>query len=180
MTEIARFLVELLTTLWPFRQVEQWERGVRFWCNRPVATVEPGIYLVVPYWGDVCAVSTVPAVITTPLCTITLTDGATLSYSLSGEVEVTDPQAALCEIDSHEETSLELLTAIPAEALAEMDASRLAPDARGRLLAALRTRVNTELRRYGINVRALRFTNFALNLRTYRLLTDRSGLPDKW
>ncbi len=172
MTEIARFVVELLTTLWPFRQVEQWERGVRFWCNRPVGVVGPGIYVVLPYWGDVCAVSTVPGVITTPLCTITLTDGATCTYSLSGEVEVTDPQSALCDIDNHEETTLELLTAIPAEALADMDVARLAPDARGRPLGSLRTRVDTELRRYGINVRALRFTNFALNLRTYRLLTD--------
>jgi regulator of protease activity HflC (stomatin/prohibitin superfamily) len=92
---------------------------------------------------------------------------------------VTDAQAALCEVDEYEETSQELIQSIPAEALAEMDVARLAPDARGRLLAALRTRVNTELRRYGMEVSALRFTNFALNLRTYRLLTDASG-AGKW
>ena len=122
----------------------------------------------------------VPAVITTPLCTITLTDGATCTYSMSATLCVTDAQLALCSVDEYEETSQELITSIPAEALAEMDASRLAPDARGRLLAALRTRVNTELRSYGMDVKALRFNNFALNLRTYRLLTDRGSTSDGW
>jgi regulator of protease activity HflC (stomatin/prohibitin superfamily) len=180
MTELARFLIELLTTLWPLREVQAWSKGVRFWLNRPVAVLSPGVHWVVPYFGDVRDVSVVPAVITTPLSTITLGDGATCTYSLSATIAVTDPQAALCEIDDYMETSQELITSIPAEALADMDVGRLAPEARGRLLASLRTRVNTELRRYGMEVSALRFTNFALNLRTYRLLTDSSGLPAKW
>ena len=65
------------------------------------------------------------------------------------------------------------------EALADMDVSRLEPAARGRLLASLRTRVNTELRRYGIEVEALRFVNFALGLRTLRLLTDARAADEK-
>jgi hypothetical protein len=171
-TELWRFLIELVQTLWPLREVEQWERGVRFWCRRPVGTVGPGLHMVLPYFGDVRAVSTVPAVITTPLLTITLSDGATCTYGLSATVGVTDPQAALCEVDDYTETSQELLTSIPAEALATMDTARLAHDARGRLLAALRTRANTHTQRFGVEVRELRFTTFALNLRTYRLLTD--------
>lgn len=180
MADLARFLLELIQTLWPLREVSAWSRGVRFWINRPRGTVGPGIYWVVPYLGDVRDVPVVPAVITTPLCTITLSDGQTCTYSLSATVVVTDPVAALCEIDDYTETTQELLTSIPAEALADMSASRLQPEARGRLLAALRTRVNTELRRYGVEVTALRFTNFALGLRTLRLLTDAPAPSRTW
>lgn len=180
MTELARFLIELLTTLWPLREVEAWAQGVRFWLNRPVGVLGPGIHWVVPYFGDVRAVSVVPAVISTPLSTITLTDGMTCTYSLSATIEVTDPQAALCTIDDYMETSQELLTSVPAEELATMDRERLEPDRRGRLLLSLRTRVNNELAAHGMRVTALRFTNFALNLRTYRLLTDSSQPTPGW
>ena len=180
MTELARFLIELLQTLWPLREVNAWSKGVRFWFNRPVGVVGPGVYWVLPYFGEVREVSCVPAVIATPLSTITLTDGMTYTYSLSATIEVTDPQAALCAIDDFMETSQELITSIPAEELATMDRERLEPERRGRLLLSLRTRVNNELSQYGMNVTALRFTNFALNLRTYRLLTDSSQPSSHW
>lgn len=180
MTELARFVVELLQTLWPLREVSAWCQGVRFWLNRPVAVLEPGVYWVVPYFGDVREVSVVPAVITTPMCTITLADQATCTYALSATIKVIGPREALCEIDDYLETSQELLTAIPAEVLSEVESAKLAPLARGRLLGGLRTRLNNELRPAGMEITALRFTNFVIGAKTYRLITDNSGLNSQW
>ncbi len=179
MTDLARFLIELLQTLWPLRQVDQWESGVRFWLGRTVGIVGPGFYWVIPYFGDVKPVSVVPAVLSTPLLTITLVDGKTCTYSLSAVLKVVDAELALCAVDDYTETSQELLTSIPAAALAEVAAERLEPDSRGRLIAALRKQVNTELKEYGLEVSSLRFTNFALNLKTIRLLSG-AGEVTNW
>jgi regulator of protease activity HflC (stomatin/prohibitin superfamily) len=178
--ELIRLLMEIITTLWPLREVHAWEMGVRFWCNRPTHTVGPGIYWVLPYIEEVRGTSTVPAVVTTPMSVLTLQDGTTLNYSVSATVEIIDAIKALVEIDDAHETAQELITARIAEYMAGLDPKRLEADARGRLLAALQKVCNTELNQYGINVKALRFTNFALNLRTYRLLTDSSGLSSAW
>lgn len=180
MTDFARFLIDLLTTLWPLRQVNPGCKGVRLWRNHPVAELGPGIYVVLPYFGEIIEVSVVPAVITTPLSTITLLDGATLAYSLSATLQVVDPTKATCEIEDYRETAQELITAVPAEVLATLPAEKVDPDNRARLLGTLKRRVNAELADYGIEVRELRFTNFASNLRTYRFLTDSSGLSSGW
>lgn len=180
MADLLQVIVNIVQFLWPFREVEQWERGVYYVFGHYWITVGPGRWPVIPYFMDVRAVSIVPAIVTTPMLTITLTDGRTLTFSAAATVEVADAADALNLIDDYTETTQELLGARIAEKLAEVDAGRLDTGSRKRLLTDLTRWIDDETRQYGVRVTALRFTNFAVNLRTYRLLTDSAVPATAW
>jgi regulator of protease activity HflC (stomatin/prohibitin superfamily) len=173
LSDLLQTIVGIAQYLWPFREVQHWERGAYMFFGRVFAVVGPGRWPVVPYFMDVIAVTTVPAIISTPLQTITLSDGhSTLTYSASALVRVIDVRAALVNIDSYEQTSQELLAAELAKELADADADRLTSDKRGRLITTIKNRISSETEKFGVVCEGLFFTNYAINLRTYRLLVD--------
>lgn len=178
MAELVKLLVELLTMLWPFRIVWRWQRGVYFVSGRDVATVGPGLKLVFPFLTDVKMVSIVPEVYTTPLQIVTLRDGRSLNFSASVTVVVRDARAAYTKIGHWAETVVELAAAVLAAELADVEVERLDPKRgrRDRLLAELQGSINETIREYGLEVITLRMNNFAIGLRTLRLLLDRAVL----
>lgn len=179
MNDLLQTLIAVLQYSWPFRAVESWERGVYFVFGYRWRVVGPGRWPIVPFFMDVRPVSIVPAVLGTPLLTITLRDGRTLTFSAAATVCVTDAWKAF-EVDDYDETTRELVGARLAEKLAEVDAARVDPDNRRRLMGDLIRWLNDETKEYGVAVRALRFTNFSVNLRTYRILTDTAVAADAW
>jgi hypothetical protein len=174
--ELVQLLIQIAEFAWPFRAVEQWEVGCYFVLGRYWRTVGPGRWPVLPFFMDVRAVSTVPAIVGTPLLTITLTNSDTLTFSAAATVRVDDAAAALNRIDDYTQTTQELLGATLAARLADVEATRLDAAGRRRLLTDLVRWLDAETREYGVRVIGLRFTNFAINLRSYRLLID-AALP---
>jgi len=174
MEGLVRLIVEIVQYIWPFREVQHWERGVYMVMGRARWTVGHGRWPVVPYFMDVIAVTTVPAMISTPLQTITLANGQTLTYSASAMVVVEDARAALIRIDSYQQTTQELLAAHLASEMATVDVARMDAERRGRLLSSLVKALDKETSAYGVRCTGLMFTNFAVNLRAYRLLMDSS------
>ena len=184
--------IDWVGELWPFQQVDQWERGVMFFLGRVVDAgwlswiadllhlpfrdgsghLLPGLYAFVPWFMDIATVDVVPVPIGTPLLNITLTDTKTLSWSATYIVRVFHPKNALCEVDDYQESTGEIITSRISEKLAEVDATRIDPEKRKRLLADLLRWVNDDTREFGVEVRAIRFTNFAIDQKAYRLLTD--------
>jgi hypothetical protein len=176
MGELVQLLIQIAEFAWPFRSVEQWERGVYYFFGKCWKTVGPGRWPVIPFFMDVRAVSMAPAIIGTPLLTITLSDNRTLTFSVAAVVKVERADDALNEIENYMETTQELLGARVAEKLAEVDAARIDATGRKRLLTDLTRWLDDETEAYGVRVTGLRFTNFAINLKTFRLLTD-TALP---
>jgi regulator of protease activity HflC (stomatin/prohibitin superfamily) len=173
-------LITVFQYLWPFRAVEQWERGVYYFFGRAFTEVGPGRWPVIPYFMDVMGVGIVPADIGSPLLTVTTVDGNTLTFSVAATVQVFDATKAANEIHDVQSTTLERLGALCAARLAEVSPERVAPDNRRRLLGDLKRHVNAELGVFGVRVNALRFTNFGVNLRTFRLLTDTAMVSSGW
>jgi len=174
MTEFLRLLGEWVTYLFPLRRVDQWEAGVCLVCGRFWRTVGPGVYLVVPWFMDVVSVNTVPGVYMTPLQTVTLRDGSALTFSAAIEVQVEDAGRAHCQIEAYSETVTEQARGLLAERLADVDPARFDP-ARGkrdRLMTELLEELNHTTREYGVWVRRLWFPNWALGVKTYRLLGE--------
>jgi regulator of protease activity HflC (stomatin/prohibitin superfamily) len=95
-----------------------------------------------------------------------------LSFAASATVRVVDVKAALNAVDNYTETVQELLGAVLADKLAEVDADRLTPQKRGRLFADLRRWVAEEAIPYGIEVKRVRFTSFITNAKAHRLIID--------
>lgn len=180
MAELLHLILEVLKFLWPLRLVDQWERGVWYVCGHYWRTVGPGVFPVLPWFMEVRPVNMVPAIHGTPLQTVTLRNKAQLTYSATVTVQVEDPAKALNEVDQWHETVIELVAGTLAERLAEADPERFDPDRRKRqrLLEELRAELDGEAQKWGVRVRVLRFNNFAIGVRTHRLLVERATMRD--
>jgi regulator of protease activity HflC (stomatin/prohibitin superfamily) len=177
-SEVIRLVIDVLRTAWPLRIVYGWERGVYLFCGRAVCTLGPGIKLVCPGLSDVRPVSIVPWIAITPLQSVTLRDGSTLTYSATLTVVVRDPEAAYTRIDHYHDTVIELSARIVSEELeaAEIDRFEREYGKRARLMEAIREKINAECGRYGLEVQKLGMNNFVRGVRTVRLLLDRAVL----
>lgn len=178
MTDILRLLVDCASYIWPFRIVHQWERGCYYIFGKHIWTVGAGIYPVIPFFMDVKEISVVYQVIDLPLQSITVqtADSKTevLTFSANVGISIFDAGLAFNAIDDYRNTVRKSCAGHLAEKLSTMDANRLTVEARGRLLAALRTTLNTEFRPYGIQVDDLRFTDYVPSAPVYRLFNDQT------
>lgn len=180
-------VIEFLERFWPLVKVDHCERGTLYvlgkarrsylWIKQPL---NPAVYAIIPWFMEITTVSVVPTPISSPLLNITLRDGRTLSYSVTAIVRVTDPWKALNEIDDYTESTAELVASRVSEKLAEVDGSRVDPENRKRLLTDLKRWINDDTNAFGVEVVDLRFTNFAINQKAYRLLTDTALSSPAW
>jgi regulator of protease activity HflC (stomatin/prohibitin superfamily) len=177
--ELLRLALDSVSYLWPCRLVDKWERAVYSVCGRWAFEVGPGVYPIIPWFCEVRQFSVVPAILGTPRQDITLSDGSTLTFSATAKVRVVNALLACISVDDYHETTQELIGSVLAEKLAEVDAARLTPEKRGRLIADLRRWINGESQQWGIEVSDLRFTTFVLNVRLYRLMLE-SGAVAPW
>lgn len=171
-TEFGRFLVEVLQYVWPFRVVYEWERANYYVCGKMWKTTGPGLKLVVPFFTDLRSEGVVPTVFTTPLQSIQLKDGSTLTFSAAITLEIVDLDKAYNKVQSWDQTTVELTSGILAEKLADTDVEKLEQAYRGRLIGGCTQTLNNALGDLGVKVTALRFNNFVRNMRVYRLLND--------
>jgi regulator of protease activity HflC (stomatin/prohibitin superfamily) len=183
-------VIVVIKYLWPFRKVEQFERGVlyvwaRHWKHWPARkgdrTVGPGIWPVLPYFTEVRAATSVFGVTGTPLLQITAQDGTPITFSAAMTWRIYNAAHAWNNVDRVLETGQELLAAVTAERLAEVKPHRLDGDHRRRLIKSMLKWLNEEMEFMGCEATALRFTNFALgkqSVRTLRLMMDTALLTD--
>lgn len=172
MGDFLRLVLDVVKELWPLRIVKQWERAGYYVCGRYWKEIGPGVYPVVPWFMSVNEISVVPTMIETGRQDITLQNGRPVSFSASAWVRVVDFNLAVNTVFDHEHTVKELLRAVLADKIAGVDAARLEPEKRGRLLSDLTRWVDDEAHEYGLEVTKVRFTTFVTNVRTYRLLQD--------
>jgi hypothetical protein len=175
--DFLRIVLDSLQFLWPFRIVRQWERAGYYVRGRFWKTIGPGVYPLVPWFMDIHTVSVVPAILTTPRLDITIKDGSVVSFQVSATVRVANLDLAVNGVDNYTETTQELVAAVVAEKLAEVDSDRLSPEKRGRLLSDLKKWAVMEAEQYGIEVQKLRFTTFVSRPKVFRLLGDGSTVP---
>lgn len=172
LTDIGRFIMEIIGFLWPLHMVYQWERGAYYVCGRYWMDVNPGVYPAIPWFMEVRAEGCVSQTFVTPLQTITTKDGGTLTFSASFKLRVLDLGQAYNNVLEWGETSTEDTAAALADKLADVDVARLDPANRRSLIAACKKVLDAELKLYGLAVDRLRFNNFVRNMRVYRFFND--------
>ncbi len=166
-----QFLVDIITEIWPLRHVSGWETGIRTWCNRPKREKGPGIYVVLPILGDILTVTTARYVTVGSRQDITLKDGTPLNFAASAWVQVTNATKARFIVDEYEESATEIIEAVLAERLAEVDVERFETVAKRRnFLRELTNLVNEQTQVFGVTVERVWFSNFSLKLKTFRAL----------
>ena len=174
-------LVEFITRFWPFAIIDQYEEGVLYVLGRAKKErLMPGLYMFVPWFMDVVAVVVVPDPVSSPLLNVTLTDDTALTYSVTAIYRITIPWCALNMLNMYKRSIIEMISSKTSEMLGEVNAARVIdPAKRKTLLTTMLVKVTAEMETFGITVDALRFTNFILKQRTYRVITDASlPLPD--
>lgn len=87
-------ILDFLRQFWPFQIVYSYQRGVRFWLGRDVATLEPGLYMFLPFFGHIENVTVVRDYIRLGNQNLTTRDGKPLLVSCNVRYEVTDARAA--------------------------------------------------------------------------------------
>lgn len=174
----ADFIVSSLDFLWPFKQVQEWENGNIYLFGRYIRTVGPGQYVVLPWFMKLVEVTMVPSVEYTRLQTITMRDQRQLTFRASLTLRVEDAGKAINGVERYQETVKELAGGILAEELATADPARFDPHRgrRDRLLELLRDQIDAHTQEWGVRVLAVRFPDFAIGLKTYRLLTTDASL----
>lgn len=171
-------LLTVIEYIWPMRRVEQWERGAYYIWGRYVGSVGPGIWPIVPFFMDVKSSSVVWGVVSTPLLTVTARDmKTTITYSAAATLRIAEIGLAYNAVDNVGETMRELLSALTADKLATVPVEKLDGEKRKDLLKSLTALLNRELAFCGLEVQAVRFTNFVINMRSFRLMTDTALLP---
>lgn len=181
MGDFLRLILDSIQYLWPFRIIEQFERGVYHVFGKPIRVptwyggpeCTPGrLWIVIPFFTEIRTVVTVRDVIVTDVQTITCSDGGTLTFSATVSIAVSDANLAYNAVRQYAETVREDVSAILAERLAEVDVDRFKPEARGRLIGACRQSLGTQLAAYGVQVTSLRLNNFVRNIPVGRLFND--------
>jgi hypothetical protein len=174
------WLSQFVRDLFPLREVAPWERGIMIVCNRWIYDLTPGVYVVVPFFMEVSTATTVPNFFFTPLLTVTLRDARTLTFTCSAEVCVIDARKALLEVDKYRESVVEALSSVVAEELVEADPERLESlRSRRALMKGITATVNEQVGRFGVELRTLRFANFAF-IKAYRLMNDSATSGASW
>lgn len=180
MTGLIESLLNIIKWIWPLEKVPAWAHGVQLRFGAVRRVCKPGAW----YWNwwwveEMLEVSIVPAIISTGRKDIETSDGERLTFEITGTVYVTDPVQAHTCVDQYTETSIELLTAVVCDKLADVDAKRLDPDARRRLLSDLARWVNkaADEHGYGFAVRDLSFTTFVRGVRMFRIIGEAQPLP---
>lgn len=171
-TDIGRFIVEVIGYLWPLQLVWQWERGAYYICGKYWRDLNPGCYPCIPFFMDVRATGAVSMTFVTPLKTVDLSDGSTLTYSASFKLRIVDLGAAYNNVLDWDETAMEDTAAALSEKLGDVDVARLDVSVRRKLCAACKKMLDAELGEYGLAVDRLRFDNFVRNMPVYRLFND--------
>lgn len=176
--EIFGFIRDVIQFIWPFQIVRQWEMGGVEEFGKFIRVVGPGCWPMIPWFTNIRTISMVPAIVETARQDITLQDGSLLSFATGARVQITDFALAVYTIDNSHQTTQELIRGITSDKLAQVDAGRLAPEKRSRLLTDLTKWVNAESQKFGVTVDSVWFTTFVQNVRTFRLLQDNA--VDKW
>lgn len=172
MSDFLRLLIDSISYLWPLKIVYEWERCAYYVCGHFWKTMGPGLKVVIPFFTDIQSEGIVPTIFVTPLQSIMLKDGGTLTFSATLTLSVIDVGKAYNSVMKWEQTSLELTAGLLAEKLADYDATLFEPEKRGRLVGACKVSLGNALAEYGVKVHALRFNNFIRNMRVYRLFND--------
>jgi hypothetical protein len=144
MKDFVQLIAGWIEFLWPFEKVKPYQRGLYVVAGRWQKEVGPGIYPIIPWFIEVVQESMAWA-------------DLTVAYNT---------------VDAYMETTRERLTTIVATRIAEVDAARLAPEKRSRLLTDLTRWVDKDTRTFGVETLEVTFTTFVTNARPYRLLGD--------
>jgi regulator of protease activity HflC (stomatin/prohibitin superfamily) len=164
MEALFEWLISIIEDLWPFTEVEPWEKGVY---------IVNGRCRKVP-------VSIVPAILGTPMMSVMTRDGQQVTYSVCCMVRVTDPVLALTEIDDYEDTTKEIVTAVTAEAIGMMSSGTVHELRRTELAKRLVPKLNKEMNWFGVECEDLWFTNLVPGVKTFRLLQDEALTGGSW
>lgn len=164
-------IVNLLQYVWPLRRVDEWERGGRYWLGRWVRELAPGVYAVLPWFGEVMTVTGAEQVIETPRMDFTLKDGQRVTLVATVALRVVDAYRALNAADDLKTTMTEKFTAAIAAQLEDEDVTAFEGRRRKGFRQRLETAAQEALASYGIELTSpVSFWTVMTNPRTLRLV----------
>jgi regulator of protease activity HflC (stomatin/prohibitin superfamily) len=179
-SDLLRAIIDLFRAVWPFRIVQTGQRGAVYLFGRYQGWVSPGCYPFLPFFSDVVPVMVVPEPWPTPLLNISLRDGTMLTFSAMVTLRVEDVGKAMNSVVDWSESCLERVAGVLSESLADADPKRFDPGSgrRDRLVEEIRQAADVKTGEFGVRVVEITFPNFALGVRSFRLISDRATFTE--
>jgi regulator of protease activity HflC (stomatin/prohibitin superfamily) len=178
--ELIQSIIDFVKGLWPFDQVKEWEAGILIVNGKVKRVLGPGVWFILWWFWELHTISLQPALLNTGRQDVTLKDGSVVTFRATGWARVVDPLKAFIGVDSYKETAQELVTAVVSDKLAMVEASRLEPENRARLLSDLTKWVSKEAEEYGVEISKIRFASFVHRAKTMRIILDRESEQPTW
>lgn len=174
LADLLNTLVQIAAYIWPFRIINQWERGLYTIFGRIYfRELGPGLYPVIPWFCDVKEIPVSWDYVESGRLDLIIKDGRTLSCEIIAKMRVVQLQVAWVAFHDYEIDRRKMLRAVVSTALREADAERFEPARRGRLLgSSLLKAVQDGAAPIGCEVETVDVTTFILGARTYRLITE--------
>lgn len=172
-TDFISKLIEILQYLSPVKIIYQWENGCRYRFGKYKKTLKPGIYFIIPFFQEIKTDTIVPDLVQSPLQTITLSDGKTLTYSAQFTLRIYNLGLAYNNVSLFKETAREIASAGLADTFAVLPSAELLNiPTRCAACDYAEKYINKSLEKYGMVCDKISLINFAIGMRTIRLITD--------
>jgi regulator of protease activity HflC (stomatin/prohibitin superfamily) len=97
---IIKDILDFLRQFWPFEIVYAYQRGVRFWCGKDTAELQPGLYMFVPFFGHIETVNVKTDTLQIQNQNLTTRDGTGISVSANMTYQVVDARAAYVNVQA--------------------------------------------------------------------------------
>lgn len=159
-----------IANLVPVRVVNEYQQGVRFFNGKAGMTLNKGIYVFVPFLGDLQLVDITDGILDLPLFTV---DAGKNTYSVSGSLvyAVVDARDYLLKISDSDspQTLTAIATGILSAGFRENPQLALAEDA----LSCVCEEINEEFTPYGCEAKTLYLNDVVSAAVNLRLMGDR-------
>jgi regulator of protease activity HflC (stomatin/prohibitin superfamily) len=118
-------VLDWLRQFWPFEVIYSYQRGVRFWLGRDVGLLEPGLHMVVPFFGHIEAVAIKPDLVRLGNQNCTTKDGKTILVAANILYHVADARAAFCNVQEFSASIADAARVFLASQIREYDLAEL-------------------------------------------------------
>lgn len=172
MSNFLAYIFDKLYLLWPFRIVNSYQQGVRFWLGRDTAELTEGFYAVCPFLGSIEIVDVAEDVINLPVNSITTLDGKAATFSANLAFKIAHARKKFVCVQDFS-NSLDALASgyLSASIRGQRWEDLLANQ--GELEDDVQAKLNAAVKKWGVRITAVHITDM-VEARQYRLFADGS------
>lgn len=152
--------------------VDTTEQGVRWWWGRDTKLLEHGVYVYIPWLGDITTTSCLPQIVETENQCVETTDGKSITMSVGIHYRIRDARKWMTRVEDFDESLCNLVQLHLYSATSGRSSIQLR-EQRGEIITLAKRTAQRVAGRWGVEIIHLDFIT-CTSARTIQLLTSSS------